>query len=189
MTADIFVAAFLGCLLALAVVAIAAWQISAFLIRRKIGSIAKLVGEGIEGAADGDPALRAELDAFARRRAYKASPMVRPPMIRCGACGIVHETPFSDSRSFMESGWRVHAASGDLHCPACVRKNHSPGTSICLCGHEQASPPGMQRADVRAYLVSIGWGIVEAELRCSTCVRVATEAGAKIAPASAARFE
>jgi hypothetical protein len=182
---DVFLAAFLGCLLALAVVGVAGWQIVNWKARRFVKNNAGDLASWLEGAADGDPETRAQLDQMVRRRAHKqtaAAPDAPRIMVDadCGECK--QKTP---SGSTLEeqyvAGWRIRHSDQALHCPACVQKHsRGRGISVCACGHEQEMPADVERRDSRAWLMANGWGIVNAELSCPICVAVAKECGGAV---------
>lgn len=133
--ASIFLAAFLGCLLALGMVAIAVMQYLAWKARKHFGDMSAM----LEGVADGDPALRAQLDSMARRRTTRSG-SIPPPSpggatvswdVQCDRAGCKRTQSIppdlaigTASDAWLNGiGWSVQIA-GDVRtilCPMCAK--------------------------------------------------------------------
>jgi hypothetical protein len=172
-SSDVFLAAFVGCLFALAVVALAVWQALAWKARRFLKKSAGDFAGWIEGAADGDPEMRAELDKLTARRAYRGRTTGSPPIapLTVATCTKCKGGPgvSVDLDALYALGWRM-TRDGDFHCPTCVRAS-SMARAVCFCAHEHVLPDGVRPgAESQAILEQAGWVLVNGAMSCPACV-------------------
>lgn len=133
MNASIFLAAFLGCLFALGIVAISVWQYAEwrFRFRRLVRKMGPGGGELIDFAMSHEM-LRAEVLAGVHR--YKTAQKLRDDfadrrhdgtaigVITCTTCQRTQEVPdCPDGMKFLDGiGWRLNVAKPVALCPFCV---------------------------------------------------------------------
>ena len=147
MTSGVFLAAFLGCLFALGIVALATVQYLAWKARKHVGTMA----EWLEGAADGDPALRAQLEMASRRgrRPQAASSFWGVRCSRVG-CERMQSIPTElkigpESEAWLASiGWSITVQGSPptqrIICPFCANEEIKATAMAAAETAEKATP-------------------------------------------------
>jgi len=133
MAGNLFATCFLACLFSFAIFGVAAWQISAYLIRRALAkNLPEILSKAVHsytGMLHGNPD-REVIEELERAAAQTPIGMVpHLPVVKC-ECGFAVDVPHTiDLKPFLEErGWKCEKRFNGWGCPVCVLKRHGEGT-------------------------------------------------------------